>query len=200
VLGIKHSTSISILLLWLIEDDIFQMPQLHKHYSVIGNHYDSTFIFNIAYSDSYKLYKPDMKIILSILFLTIFTTSDGQLKVGKETAIQTVRKIFKSYIELEESVDSDENKKAMTKALKQLFSTTERKDLSLLIDVWMYYDPTDYPTRKLIEPIFHKEKEATLVAVEKRLKSKKKWESNDSAPYSELIYLRSSLRQKLATQ
>ena len=29
---------ITILLLWLIEPDVFQMPQLHKHFSVVVSH------------------------------------------------------------------------------------------------------------------------------------------------------------------
>jgi hypothetical protein len=37
---------ITILLLWLIEPDVFQLPQLHKHFNVIG--YPPTDIFKSA--------------------------------------------------------------------------------------------------------------------------------------------------------
>lgn len=78
-------------------------------------------------------------------------------------------------------------------ALTALQQSVSDKDLPLLVNVWMYYDPTDFPTRSLIEPIFKEHRVAALNAIKKRLLYKKKWENKDNAPYSELITLQKLL-------
>ena len=112
-----------------------------------------------------------------------------------ETPIKTVDKIFKWYIKQSESTDSQRNKDAMEYALKLLVSKSETKGISLLVNVWMYYDPTDFPTRQLIEPIFIKNRKETLTAIDKQLRIKKKWKDKEIAPYSDLIALKKQIEQ-----
>ena len=139
-----------------------------------------------------------MKIIflfaLAYCFLTIEIQAKKQSAHSTEKAsVKTVKKIFSNYIKYSESTDSKENEEKMTEALQSLPKKCDEKDLALLIDVWMYYDPTDFPTRKLINPIFEENKEAALKAIDKRLKNKKKWESEGTAPYDDLVNLRQEL-------
>ena len=108
-------------------------------------------------------------------------------------SIEIIRRIFKDFIQYEDGIDSYENKEAMKRALKSLPATINENELPLLINVWMYYDATDFPTRELITPIFIKNKKASVIAMKYRINHKKKWESKDSAPYSELIELEKDL-------
>lgn len=138
-----------------------------------------------------------MKTLLftSLIFLTYLDSSLAEpLYIKKtETSIQIVKRVFRNYIRFDESTDSPENKAVMEKALRELQITYRSNDLSLLLDVWMYYDPTDFPTRDLINPILHKNKSISLNAVNKRIQKKKKWESVNTAPFSELLSLHDEL-------
>ncbi len=134
-----------------------------------------------------------MKNLLTILLLTTFSVTFAQTATKTETPIQTVDRVFKSYIKYSESTDSPSEKDAMENALKLLQTKSKVKYLPLLINVWMYYDPTDFYARELIEPIFLRDKQAALTAIEKRLNKKKKWESQETAPYSDLVSLKDEL-------
>jgi hypothetical protein len=134
-----------------------------------------------------------MKITL-IIMLAIFCLHSNAQKLSR-TPIEAVKSLFKTFLKSTESVDSDSNKNLMTTALIALQKSNKNNDISILIEVWMYYDPTDFPTRKLVEPIFYKDIIATTKAIEKRLKNKKKWESKETAPYSDLIELKEVLSQ-----
>jgi len=109
------------------------------------------------------------------------------------SAVQVIDAIFEEYKENMEDTDSRENKEAMLNALKSLPAKVDAKILALLLDVWMYYDPTDFPTRKLIDPVFQKNKTTALNVVESRVKNKYNWENEENAPFSEL----SALKEKL---
>jgi len=126
-------------------------------------------------------------LLLSSLFIL------GQPKNGSESAMNSIRKIFNSYKQLSENIDSKDNKEVFTKSIKSLKTVNNQKDLLLLVDVWMYYDPTDFPTRELVEPIFFDNKSATLTAIKNRIKNKQKWERKDKAPYAELYSLKAAL-------
>ena len=56
----------------------------------------------------------------------------------------------------------------------------------------MYYDPTDFPTRDLIYPIFLKNKKICVIAIEYRIKHKMEWESKGD--FFDLIALESELK------
>ena len=130
-------------------------------------------------------------------YFQIFCANQNFGIAEKEKPIKTVERIFKDYIKYSENVDSQENEDSMKKALQSLQVRSNKKDLPLLINVWMYYDPTDFPARQLIAPIFDKDKATTLVALDKRLKNKKEWEDNETAPYADLIALRKQISEQM---
>ena len=134
-----------------------------------------------------------MNKFFTILLLTSFSSAFGQTATKTETPIKTVDRVFKSYIKHSEGTDSPTNKDDMKNALHSLQTKSDVKNLQLLINVWMYYDPTDFPTRELIKPIFTKDKTTTLAAINKRLNNKKKWEEKETAPYSDLLSLKNEL-------
>jgi len=126
---------------------------------------------------------------LSLSSLFLF----GQSGDSQDSSINTINKIFNSYIKKSENIDSKKNKELFTKVVKSLKNVTDQKNLLVLVNVWMYYDPTDLPTRELVEPIFFNNKKAAAIAVRNRIKNKKKWEMKDRPPYSELYSLLAAL-------
>jgi hypothetical protein len=134
-----------------------------------------------------------MKVIGLLFLLAISLTAFGQSE-NRNQSIRTVDRIFAGYIKQNESTDSEVNRIEMELALKSLQAECDIKYFSRLIDVWMYYDPTDFPTRRLVMPILLRDKPEALKAIEKRIKKKKKWETNDTAPFSELISLREKFK------
>ena len=134
-----------------------------------------------------------MKTIITLILLSTFTPALGQTANNSEDPTRTVERIFNDYIKYSESTDSKDNKNAMTTALTLLQASAKNSDFYLLVNVWMYYDPTDFPTRTLIEPIFLKNKDAAVRAIERRIRNKKKTETTDSAPLSDLLWLKERL-------
>ena len=134
-----------------------------------------------------------MKVIGLPFLLAISLTAFGQ-SANRNQSIRTVDRIFAGYIKQNESTDAEVNRIEMELALKSLQGECDIKYFSRLIDVWMYYDPTDFPTRRLVMPILLRDKSEALKAIEKRIKKKKKWETNDTAPFSELISLREKFK------
>ncbi len=134
-------------------------------------------------------------------FLFSFPTS-GQTNHAKaessrkseNQSVETIRQIFKDFIQFGDGMDSDDNKKAITRALKSLPDTINKVELPLLINVWMYYDPTDFDVRSIVMPIFVRNKMMTLDAIKYRLQHKKTWEEVDTAPNTDLIHLEKELR------
>lgn len=103
-----------------------------------------------------------------------------------DTSITNIKKIFDDYLEFQESTDSQESKDLMSKSIQSIEKITVIEDFEILINVWMYYDPTDFPTRKLVFPVLEKNKSESINAIKNRIKNKKDWENSDSAPFSEL--------------
>ena len=134
-----------------------------------------------------------MKVIGLLFLLAISLTAFGQSE-SQSQSVRTVDRIFAGYIKQNESTDSEVNRIEMELALKSLQAECDIKYFSRLIDVWMYYDPTDFPTRRLVMPILLRDKPEALKAIEKRIQKKKKWETNDTAPFSELISLREKFK------
>lgn len=131
---------------------------------------------------------------LSIIRKTVKTKTTWVSK--KEAPIKTVERIFKEYIKQSENIDALKNKEAMKIALQLLQSKSDNKNLPLLINVWMYYDPTDFPTRQIIQKIFEEDRKASLTAINYRLKNKMKSENKEIAPYSDLLLLRNELTKR----
>lgn len=77
-------------------------------------------------------------------------------KSAQKKPIETVKEIFDDYVKYDESTDSKDDKTAMEAALQTLAKTKNSvRDLKILLDVWMYYDPTDFPIRDLIVRSFN---------------------------------------------
>jgi hypothetical protein len=107
----------------------------------------------------------------------------------KQPDIETIRIIFNEFISNQESTDTDFNKELMTNSLKSITVVKDKNDLDLLINVWMYYDPTDYPDIPEIYRILKDSRPHSIEAVKNRIDNKKEWETDNTAPYSELQYL-----------
>jgi hypothetical protein len=84
----------------------------------------------------------------------------------------------------------------MTKSLKSLTTVTDKDDLDLLINVWMYYDPTDYADIPEIYRILKASRPHSIEAVKNRIDNKKEWETDDTAPYFDLKNLLKRLENK----
>jgi len=107
-----------------------------------------------------------------------------------QSPIKTIERIFNQYNEFEESTDSQDNLDSLKQSLlileKGILSKT---DLTLIINVWMYYTVTDFPTREYTRSVLFNHREGSIDAVKNRLNNKMDWETNDDAPFSELSYL-----------
>lgn len=108
--------------------------------------------------------------------------------------MQTIDRIFGDYIKQKESSESTDNKREIELALKSLQTKCDVKYYPKLIDVWMYYDPTDFPTRELVLPILLQNRSEGLKAIEKRIRKRMEWETKDTAPYSDLLSLRDDFK------
>lgn len=104
----------------------------------------------------------------------------------KQPDIETIKIIFNEFISNQESTDTEVNKELMTNSLKSITVVKDKNELDLLINVWMYYDPTDYPDIPEIYRILKDSRPHSIEAVKNRIDNKKEWETDDSAPYSEL--------------
>ncbi|MEC4005232.1 carboxypeptidase-like regulatory domain-containing protein [Flavobacterium sp. SUN052] len=110
--------------------------------------------------------------------------------------IKNIRYVFDDYVQYEESTDSQNDKNLMSKSLKSLTIVTKKDELDLLINVWMYYDPTDYPDIPEIYRIFKNSRPYSIEAVKKRIDKKKEWEKDETVPYSDL----KNLLERLANE
>lgn len=109
--------------------------------------------------------------------------------------IFSIKTVFDNYIQYNESTDSKGNKDLMTSSLENLKIITEPAEYDLLLNVWMYYSPTDFPSLHLIPELLKKNKPESVEAVKKRIQNKKEWENNNTAPYSELYKLLQQLEE-----
>lgn len=103
--------------------------------------------------------------------------------------LEAIKNVFDNYVKHQESTDSQNNKDLMTNSLKSLDKVTEPDELEILINIWMYYDPTDFPSRDLVFNVLQKNRPESIQAIKTRINHKKEWEIDNSASYSELNYL-----------
>lgn len=133
-----------------------------------------------------------------------YVTINGSKTVGRivkqdlttKQHIDNIRKIFENYIKYQESTDSPDNKDLMSKSLKSITRLSNKDEVELLINVWMYYDPTDYPSRDLVYNVLKENIKLSIEGVKNRIKNKKEWESEESAPHSDLKRLLKSLENE----
>ena len=137
-------------------------------------------------------------LLLSALFLFVFAAnaqSPAEAKSHRES-INKIKIIFETYTNSRDSTDSEAHRVQMKKSLEKLGPTTEQEELELLINVWMYYNPTDFPARKLVLTVLENNKPDAIKAVKNRIKNKKSDEKKGKATYSELNALLKQLEGK----
>lgn len=110
--------------------------------------------------------------------------------------VDNIRKVFEDYIKYQESTDSQDDKSLMTESLKSLTVVKENDELDLLINVWMYYDPTDFLGNIEIYRILKSNRPQSIEAVRNRIDKRREWEADDSSPYSDLKNLLSRLENE----
>jgi hypothetical protein len=110
---------------------------------------------------------------------------DGK-RFMKQAPIETIRFIFNEYSSNQESLDTELNKDLMTNSLKYLNVLTDQDELELLINAWMHYDPMDHPDILEIYRILKNSRPQSIEAVQNRIDKEKEWETDDTAPYSDL--------------
>lgn len=125
-----------------------------------------------------------LTIIVTFITFTSFSVY-GQTK-SNNISIQNIKFVFEDYIKYQESTDSEADKVVMTNSLKSLDKITDIKELELLVNVWMYYDPTDFSSIPEIERILKDSRPESIEAVKKRIANKNELENEESAPYSDL--------------
>ncbi len=119
---------------------------------------------------------------------------DALWKGTQEDPVATIRNIFEQYIEYNESTDSYINKTYMLTCLQQIRKIQSPEDFELLINVWMYYDPTDFAGLHLIPELLKQQRSQSIEALKKRIQHKKEWERIGTAPYSDLSSLLAELQ------
>lgn len=102
-------------------------------------------------------------------------------------ALKTIKKIFDEFVTYEDGLDGEDNKNAMTQSLKSLNEVTEPKDLELLINVWNYYDPTDYSCRNLVLNVLLQNKATSIIALKEIIKNMKSWEKIEETDFKYLL-------------
>jgi hypothetical protein len=138
--------------------------------------------------------------VASLLLLSF--TVNSQVKDTKPAAstdaekasVEVIRNIFKDFLQNDDGTDSRVHMEAMMRSLRSLPDIIDKAELPLLINVWMYYDPTGFNPREIIKPIFERNKQISLIGIRDRIKQKKEFESNDTAPYSDLVALEKELK------
>ena len=121
----------------------------------------------------------------------------GQTVTKNESPIKTVERIFKDFGKYDDHLDSDENKEQMKRAFILLKDTCDNKDLEYLLWVWMFYDPTDFKTRELMNPIFVKYKKATLGVINKMIvRREKNPQTGDITLWEDIGYLSDVLENR----
>lgn len=100
--------------------------------------------------------------------------------------IAEIQAVFNEYVGSEESTDSEDDKQLMLHSLEHLAEVTDSADLQLLINVWLYYDPTDFSVRQPIYQILETTPAESAAAIEWRMANPKTWEDATREPFAEL--------------
>lgn len=142
-----------------------------------------------------------MRNLIIILTSTIVTSFSvyGQTKsnnIDNKQTIQNIKFVFDDYVKYQESTDSKAEIDLMTSSLKSLNKITNLNELEVLINVWMYYYPTDFQGIPEINRILKISRPESIEAVKKRMANKKEWENEESAPYSDLKNLLKQLENE----
>lgn len=102
---------------------------------------------------------------------------------GNVLKLKVLEEIFESYKMNEESIDSYENKKRVRFNISQLNPVLLTDgQWTLLLNYFLYYDPTDFSVYEYLKPIFDGNKDKLRIVCQRRLKRKCQWDhGNDYA-------------------
>lgn len=199
--------------------EINNQPSLHTTSKILTKTQEKAFIDKFNNAKSGSLIKSIPRFFITVHFKDgnsrLFHSSENYLKTMRDWAIdlgdstfiktiweelnvdhiQNIRTIFEDYIQYDESTDSPGSKDLMANSLKSLTRISNPTDLELLINVWMYYDPTDFPTRDLVVEVLQTNKAKSIEAIQKRMNEKQTWEHENGAPFSELKHLMEYLKK-----
>ena len=124
-------------------------------------------------------------------------TEDVEGLLNIQIPLKTIERILNQYNEFQESTDSQDNLDSLRQSLKMLEKEQLTKtDLTLIINVWMYYTVTDFSTLEYTESVLVAKREKSIEAVKDRMRNKEEWETNDGVPFSELNMLLEKLEEK----
>jgi hypothetical protein len=110
-----------------------------------------------------------------------------------------IRKIFSSYLQylhlilLNKYLVPATAKEEMKTLLANLPYVLYQNYLPLLIEIWMYYDSPFFMAREILNEQFERNRKVLLPIIRSRIKNRKKWETIDTPPYSDLIALEKKL-------
>ena len=127
------------------------------------------------------IFKKDQ--LCSVAKNEICFTMQDKVQTSKQH-IDNICKVYRDYIISHESTDSQDDKDIMTNSLKSLTNLTNKDDIDLLISVWMYYDPTDFPDISEIYRILKASRPHSIEAVKNTIDEMKEGEADHTVLYS----------------
>lgn len=126
-------------------------------------------------------------LLILVFILSNFSSFAQSPTLEIKDPYSTTKRIFDNYNEFQESTDSPSNLDSLKQSLKLLETTqVSQKDLTLVINVWMYYTVTDFSTTEYTWNVLKAHKTKSIRAVKNRIQNKLDWESEHSAPYTDL--------------
>jgi hypothetical protein len=134
-----------------------------------------------------------MKKVLSVGLIVLCLGNTAFAQTDKTLIV--LKNVFSDYVKYQESTDSEINKRKFINALQQVKNNQLTSAIPLLLDIYLYYYPTDFPTREYVLDVFYSMRGAALVEVERKLIiERKKIKSEEDWPYDELLYLKEKLQ------
>lgn len=110
--------------------------------------------------------------------------------------IKNIKSVFENFIQNDELMVSSVDIDLMKKSLKSLSALTTQDELELLINVWMYYNPTDFSDTPEIFRILKNSRPQSIVAIKKRIENNKVLDTEESTHYSNLKKLLKQLKNE----
>lgn len=142
-----------------------------------------------------------MKPYLLISFMLMLLCNPAANATVKDTSFTNeMQRIFDNFVKYEDHVDSKDNKEMMKKGFRYFQENPSNAPWQLLLNIWMYYDATDFDGLPLLETLFNNNRKAVLAAIEYRQHHKFNWESADSSPFTDLEKLKKRLTADAVTK
>jgi hypothetical protein len=126
--------------------------------------------------------------------LIIFVLLQSSLIFAQQpTPLQELKAVFTEYVKYPESVDEQEDKDRLILALKKVEEQKISNCIPVIIDIYLYYDPTDFPTRDLVIQTLKPLYKQAFPLITKRIAIEKKKHAANEFPVQDLEYLVNSI-------